>query len=99
MIVWFGANAVAALVARVRVWQNRRAVARLLDWDARMLSDIGLTEGDVYSALATRADEDASVQLSMRSLERRYANQAQAWERLAHAQQWRRSSPSYQRKD
>ena len=97
-IVLIAAQVATALVTRVRIWKNRRSVARLLDWDARMLSDIGLTHGDVYSALSTRADEDASVQLSMRSLERRYANQAQAKDRLVHARELRGSSARYQRK-
>lgn len=98
LIATIGANAIVALVTRVRVWKNRRSVARLLEWDAHMLGDIGLTQGDVYSALATRADEDASVQLSMRSLERRYASQAQARDRLMHAAEMRGASARYQRK-
>ena len=74
----------AAAALRIRVWNNRRQVARLLGWDDHMLRDIGLTQGDVYSAMATRADEDASVQLSMRSLERRFARNADMRDRLAH---------------
>ncbi|WEK52247.1 MAG: DUF1127 domain-containing protein [Candidatus Kaistia colombiensis] len=97
-IVTIGAGAVAALVTRFRIWKNRRSVARLLQWDAHMLRDIGLTEGDVYSALATRADQDASVQLSMRSLERRYAHRAQAKDRLAHAAELRGPGARYRRK-
>lgn len=97
-ILAIGAGAAAVLVARFRIWKNRRSVARLLQWDAHMLRDIGLTEGDVYSALATRADQDASVQLSMRSLERRYANHAQAKDRLAHAAELRGPAARYERK-
>ncbi|WP_198010760.1 DUF1127 domain-containing protein [Kaistia granuli] len=94
-----GAAVLAAVVARYQVWKNRRSVARLLEWDAHMLGDIGLTEGDVYSALATRANEDASTQLQMRSLERRFANEAQAHDRRVHAAQMRASgSARYQRK-
>ena len=38
------AHGVAARIAtRVRIWKNRRSVARLLTWDDRMLGDIGLT--------------------------------------------------------
>ncbi len=85
----------ATAVARVRVWHNRRQVARLLGWDAHMLRDIGLTPGDVTSALAVRADEDASVQLSMLSLERRYAAKAQARERLAHGAELRAGGARY----
>lgn len=94
----FGAAALAIVVARYQVWKNRRSVARLLEWDAHMLADIGLTQGDVYSALATRADEDASTQLQMRSLERRYAGQAQARDRMAHAALLRVGSGQYRRK-
>jgi uncharacterized protein YjiS (DUF1127 family) len=94
----FGAAAFAIVVARFKVWKNRRSVARLLEWDAHMLADIGLTEGDVYSALATRADEDASTQLQMRSLERRYASQAQARDRMAHAALLSVGSAQYRRK-
>jgi uncharacterized protein YjiS (DUF1127 family) len=97
-VVAFGAAALAIVVARYQVWKNRRSVARLLEWDAHMLADIGLTEGDVYSALATRADEDASTQLQMRSLERRYANQAQARDRMAHSAVLRVGSAQYRRK-
>lgn len=96
--VAFGAAALAIVVARYKVWKNRRSVARLLEWDAHMLADIGLTEGDVYSALATRADEDASTQLQMRSLERRYASQAQARDRMAHAALLSVGSAQYRRK-
>ena len=94
----FGTAVVAMVVARYRVWRNRRSVARLLEWDAHMLADIGLTQGDVYSALATRADEDASSQLQMRSLERRYASQAQARDRMAHAALLRVGSGQSRRK-
>ena len=37
------------------LWQavrNRRSVAKLLEWDDRMLRDIGLTQSDVRSAMA-----------------------------------------------
>jgi uncharacterized protein YjiS (DUF1127 family) len=93
-----GAAFLAIVAVRYRVWKNRRAVARLLEWDAHMLADIGLTEGDVYSALATRSDEDASTQLQMRSLERRYAQQAQARDRLSHAALLHVGSAQYRRR-
>jgi uncharacterized protein YjiS (DUF1127 family) len=88
----------APILARVRIWKNRRSVARLLTWDDRMLGDIGLTQGDVYSALATRADEDASMQLSMLSLERRFAHQADMRDRLNRGAELRVSSARYRRK-
>ncbi len=80
----FLAGVVAAAAQRIRVWNNRRQVARLLGWDEHMLRDIGLTQGDVYCAMATRVDEDASMQLSMLSLERRFARNADMRERLSH---------------
>jgi uncharacterized protein YjiS (DUF1127 family) len=83
------AAVVAPAVARYRVWKNRRSVARLLAWDERMLSDIGLTQGDVYSAMATAPADDPSVQLSMLSLERRFAREAQFRDRLSRAAELR----------
>ena len=80
----FVAGVFTAATLRIRVWNNRRQVARLLGWDEHMLRDIGLTQGDVYCAMATRVDEDASVQLSMLSLERRFARNAASRDRLAH---------------
>lgn len=74
-----------AAEARIRVWKNRRQVAELLGYDDRMLRDIGLTSGDVMGALSTRADEDASLHLSMLHAERRYGSKAQARDRLIHA--------------
>jgi uncharacterized protein YjiS (DUF1127 family) len=97
----FAATGMALLVlvaGRYQVWKNRRAVARLLEWDGRMLADIGLTEGDVHSALATCAHEDASLQLQMRSLERRHAQQAQARDRLSHAALLHVGSAQYRRR-
>ena len=82
-----------AVAARIRVWKNRRDVARLLQWDDRMLSDIGLTQGDVYCAMAARVDEDPSVQLSMLAMERRFAHQAQIRDRLAMAAEFRVKRP------
>ena len=83
---------VEAAAARVAsLWnaaKNRRSVARLLEWDDRMLSDIGLTQGDVRSALAARFSEDPSQHLGLFSGERRFAVRANARERIAQ----RRSS-------
>jgi uncharacterized protein YjiS (DUF1127 family) len=70
-------NFVEASVARLAgAWtaaKNRRAVNRLLAWDSRMLADIGLTQGDVRSALAARSAEDPSAYLNAFSSERRSA--------------------------
>ena len=79
---------VAVSASRVAaVWQaakNRRSVGRLLELDDRMLRDIGLTQGDVRSALATPVDEDPSARLRFLSSERRSALRAQAREKAAH---------------
>jgi uncharacterized protein YjiS (DUF1127 family) len=67
----------AARVAAV--WQaakNRRDVNRLLEWDDRMLRDIGLTQNDVRAALSGTVAEDPSSRLSLLSSERRAADRA-----------------------
>jgi len=88
-ILAVAAAAAHGLAVRIRVWKNRRDVARLLEWDDRMLSDIGLSQGDVYCAMAARADEDPSVQLTMLAMERRFAHQAQVRDRLSRAAELR----------
>jgi uncharacterized protein YjiS (DUF1127 family) len=78
--------AVTAAYARIAgIWhamRNRRAVASLLDWDAHMLKDIGLTAGDVRSAMSSPLSEDPSFRLSVLSVERRAGLRATARERL-----------------
>jgi uncharacterized protein YjiS (DUF1127 family) len=71
------------LAAAWRAARNRRSVGKLLDWDNRMLSDIGLTPGDVRSALASPMGDDPSYRLGVLSVERRAAFRANAAERLA----------------
>jgi uncharacterized protein YjiS (DUF1127 family) len=61
--------------------RNRRTVAKLLDWDERMLRDIGLTRGDVSAVMALPAGQDPSYRLSELSGERRAAIRADARER------------------
>ncbi|HVY19348.1 MAG TPA: DUF1127 domain-containing protein [Bauldia sp.] len=58
--------------------KNRRSVNRLLEWDSHMLADIGLTEGDVRSALASRLAEDPSYQLRAFSAERKAATRSRS---------------------
>lgn len=70
------------VVGIVRAARNRRAVAKLLEWDERMLRDIGLTPGDVHAAMALRVSEDPSQKLDALSAERRAAIRAEARERL-----------------
>lgn len=65
-----------------RAMQNRRSVKQLLEWDARMLNDIGLTPGDVLSAMSGPVGEDPSYRLSVLSVERRAAIRAAARECL-----------------
>ncbi len=79
----------ARLVALWRAERNRRSVARLLEWDDHMLRDIGLTSGDVRSALATPLSDDPSYRLGAMSLERRRAFRATASERFG----WPRHPP------
>lgn len=83
------AAVIGAVAVRLRVWKNRRDVGRLLQWDDHMLRDIGLTQGDVYCAMAARVDEDPSVQLTMLAMERRYAHKAQTLDRLSRAAELR----------
>jgi uncharacterized protein YjiS (DUF1127 family) len=73
-------TAYARIVAGWNAARNRRAVAHLLEWDDRMLSDIGLTQGDVRSAMSGRLSEDPSPRLSAYSGERRRATRAIARE-------------------
>ena len=68
--------AVARVAAVWRAMQHRRAVAKLLDWDARALRDIGLTPSDVRSALAGPIADDPSARLACMSSERRAAIKA-----------------------
>ena len=76
-LVATGLERAAALWAAYR---NRRAVAQLLGFDARMLRDIGLAPGDVHSALASPLSEDPSRHLTALSAERRSAFLAQSRE-------------------
>jgi uncharacterized protein YjiS (DUF1127 family) len=74
----------AGAARAVALWnavKNRRSVNQLAGWDDRMLSDIGLTRGDVHSALASGFAEDPSNRLSAFSGERKSAAHAQFRER------------------
>lgn len=77
---------IEATFNRIAAWgravRNRRSVAKLLDWDERMLRDIGLTPGDVQAAMSLKASEDPSQKLHALSAERRSAIRAEARERL-----------------
>jgi uncharacterized protein YjiS (DUF1127 family) len=70
---------IAAVFAAIR---NRRTVMRMLEFDDRMLSDIGLTRGDVHASLAAPIDDDPSRRLTGYWQERRSAARASARQRL-----------------
>ncbi len=75
----------AGLARLVRLWgaaRNRRSVARLLEWDDHRLRDVGLTPGDVRSALSAPVGHDPSSHLHAMALERRMAARAAGAERL-----------------
>lgn len=74
--------AFARIAGVVRAARNRRSVSKLLEWDERMLRDIGLTPGDVQAALSLKASQDPSQKLDALSAERRAAIRAEARERL-----------------
>ena len=87
-------------VRLAQVWQaarNRRAVAKLLQWDDRMLRDIGLTQGDVTAVMALPRGADPSRRLRYLSVERRAAIRADAAERVARSRS--RKSPFVSRLD
>jgi uncharacterized protein YjiS (DUF1127 family) len=77
----FAEAAFARLGALWRAARNRRAVAKLLEWDDRMLRDIGLTSGDVRAVMALPIADDPSYRLGVLSVERRAAFRAAAQER------------------
>ena len=92
----FAEAALARVIAFWRSVQNRRSVAKLLDWDDRMLRDIGLTSGDVRSVMAMPVGEDPSFRLSILSVERRAAVRAAARERVSRAGLAPEPRPSFQ---
>lgn len=79
------ASAFHRAVEFVEAVRNRRQVAKLLTWDAHMLRDIGLTQGDVHAAMATPLREDPSYRLDTIAQERRLAAHATARESRAVA--------------
>jgi uncharacterized protein YjiS (DUF1127 family) len=73
------ANVVSAVLQSVvdvlRAWNSRREVARLVDFDDRLLADIGLKREDLRSALGLPFSYDASLELQRRAL----GNRARGW--------------------
>jgi uncharacterized protein YjiS (DUF1127 family) len=47
----------------IRTWRNRKSVARLSELDDHLLSDLGLTRGDVDAVLSQPFSSDPSLQL------------------------------------
>ncbi|WP_257098548.1 DUF1127 domain-containing protein [Pseudovibrio flavus] len=64
------------ILSAFRKWRNRRAIQRLARLDDRILHDIGVTRGDVMSALSTSRSCDASLDLAARAEERKLARKA-----------------------
>ena len=69
-------TAATRVVVLWKAWRNRHQVARLLAFDNRMLSDIGITPGDVRSAMAMPVSSDPSSHLADLAQERRTAQRA-----------------------
>ena len=79
-----GTRAVASNVAwYVRAYLNRRIAIGMMEFDDRMLKDIGLTRGDVHASIVGPVDSDPTVRLRILAVERRAATRASARERLA----------------
>jgi uncharacterized protein YjiS (DUF1127 family) len=84
------ASAAARIASLWRAVRNRRSVVKLLDWDERMLRDIGLTPGDVRAVLAAPISDDPSYRLGAISIERREALRA----RMQESHVWLRQRPA-----
>jgi uncharacterized protein YjiS (DUF1127 family) len=56
-----------------RAVHKRRSISPLLEWDARLLDDVGLTRGDVLSAIAEPITEDPSDRLKNLKIRRQNA--------------------------
>ncbi len=65
-------NLVGRLAMMWKTWRNRRAVADLLAMDDRLLSDIGVSRGDIHEALGCRAVPPGDM-LSARASRQRQA--------------------------
>lgn len=67
-------NALAVLLSVFRVFRNRLEINQLHDLDDNQLRDIGLTRGDLESALTTSAFfEDPSSHLTRTARRRAYS--------------------------
>lgn len=70
------------VLQRLEALVDRRRLGKLMEFDDRMLADIGVTRGDVASALA--GDRLASEALALRACERRHADRARLRDRGQH---------------
>ncbi|MDR3375145.1 MAG: DUF1127 domain-containing protein [Ancalomicrobiaceae bacterium] len=66
----------------IHAYRNRGVVLKMWQFDDRMLSDIGITRGDVGAALASDLTSDPTMRLRIMAVERRAGYRAQARERL-----------------
>lgn len=76
-VAWAAGRTVAR---RIAAEVDRRRTMELLSYDARLLSDIGVTRGDVIGALLTAPGEKPSEHLANERETRRAAERAQARE-------------------
>ena len=72
-LVFRGADRILKML---RAYSHRRAINRLLYLDAHTLRDMGITQGDVHSALSRRLTEDPSEHLQALAHERRVARRS-----------------------
>jgi len=77
----------------IQAYRNRGPVLRMLELDDRMLRDIGITRGDITSALSGSPVSDPSTRLRIYAVERRAGIRAQARERLSELQQQEAPAP------
>jgi uncharacterized protein YjiS (DUF1127 family) len=68
------------VITRWQELKRRRSLKRLLDCEARILDDIGLSAEEIYWALALPLCEDAIARLQSRAAARRA--KTLAWRRL-----------------
>ena len=78
-----GTWAVARGASRiVRAYLNRRVAMGMMEFDERMLKDIGITRGDVHASIVSPSGGDPTARLRILAVERRAASRAAASERL-----------------
>ena len=70
MIIPSPLDMVVTLRRKIRHFQKRREVTKLLDCDDRILKDMGITHGDVVEALSKRGN--ASLHLRALAARRRF---------------------------